>query len=201
MLKKTLLSLTIIILFSSSPLHATPDRSVHIREILLGTNETSYFSLVMIWQHPGSHYKATESVALRQYSLKDEKLIEETMIRETDYEEDSNRPEKVSKTEKLQAGFDLNKYLLDHGITYAFPHPELDPKKLMLNKKGIVLKGKRAKLIKSLKDIKHSLPWYDEDTIISGLFESGDYVFALLETGKVYADLDFHQGLTILKIE
>lgn len=123
------------------------------------------------------------------------------MIRQTDYEEDSNGPTKVGRTEKIQIGFDLNKYLLDHRIAYAFPYPELDPKKLILNKKGIVLKGKRAKLIKPLKDIKHSLPWYDEDTIISGLFESGDYVFALLETGKVYADLDFHQGLTILKVE
>ncbi len=102
MLRKPILLLTVVLLFSTSSLHATPEKSIHIREILIGTNETSYFSLVMIWHHPGSYYKSTELVALREYSLKNEKLIAQTIIRETDYEADSNERTRLKKMKRFR---------------------------------------------------------------------------------------------------
>ncbi|TGO03682.1 hypothetical protein PN36_02155 [Candidatus Thiomargarita nelsonii] len=98
--------------------------------------------------------------------------------------------------EQQQTPFDLNKYLVDNQIDYAFPIAMSDTN-IVFEQDGFFLQGKKAKaLLLSKSQIKSLVPWFSQATKIAALYKADKNYFVLLEAGYHY--MDFLQAVVVI---
>lgn len=99
---------------------ATPGSSTWKRQVLVGCNYSHFYSYLIERNQPGSYYEYFDTLSLAQYAITTGELVKQTVIRKTHYI-DPYAEENWMAEEQQQTPFDLNKYLFENQIEYAFP--------------------------------------------------------------------------------
>jgi len=197
MMKKLMQVMCLFAVVCTVQVWATPDSSTWRREVLVGCNDSHFYSYLIEQRNPGSYYKYIETLSLAQYAITTGKLVEQTVIRKThhlDFDAEGN----WMAEEQQQTPFDLNKYLVDNQIDYAFPIAMSDTN-IVFEQDGFFLPGKKAKaLLLSKSQIESLVPWFSQATKIAALYKADNNYFVLLEAGYHYMDMDFLQAVVVI---
>ncbi|RKZ83868.1 MAG: hypothetical protein DRR19_18510 [Candidatus Parabeggiatoa sp. nov. 1] len=177
---------------------ATPGSATWKREILMGCNDTHFYSYVIEMHQPGSYYEETYILSLAKYTIATGELVDKTIIRKTRHTDTDTEGHWIAE-EQQNTGFNLTKYLIDNQIDYAFP-ADMSEANIVVGKDGFFLQGEKAKaILLSKPQIVSLVPWFRQDTKIAALFMANRNYFVLLEAGAYNtADGNFSQAIIVI---
>ena len=198
----SLVTMTLWILGYSTSVWATPDASTWKRELLIGANDTHFYSYVIERENPSSYFEYTETLLLAKYAITTGQLAEKITIRKTlhlDKEGNNN----WTTEEQLTTPFDLNHFLTENHVSYAFPN-NIGDAQIVVKTEGFFLQDEKSQVVLLPKSkVVPQAPWFDQYTKIVSLYEINNNYYLLIEQRDEFGeisldDMDFQQTIIII---
>ena len=114
-------AIAIAIAFSASHAAASPERSTHRQQILLGANATNYFYIELVHVYPGTYYNHIEIARLCSRRKADAAFDDSITVSEVRHSIDPRTGVPRPPVVKPLPPFDLAGYLRDHIVHFPWP--------------------------------------------------------------------------------
>ncbi len=196
-----ILGISFGIIFFTTTGCATPSASNWQRESLIGANDKYFYSFIAERANPPSYFEYTETLSLAQYELTTGKLANKTIVRKTRHiDKEANNNWTVE--EQQTTSFDLNQFLSNNRVTYAFP-AETSETRFLLQEGNLYLQGDKGKSVLVAKSaLESKLPWFNQYSKIAAVHELNNNYYVLLEQGNELGgrslEDDFQQALIVV---
>ncbi|MDI6786611.1 MAG: hypothetical protein QMD92_07875 [bacterium] len=195
------IALTLVLLLACTLVYATPSPATWVRKIFIGYDENFYYCLSIERNQPGSYFKYNDHVFFCKYK-NNGTITKKILLRETHHQDTT--PLGIGSwthKEKIKSPFELETYLIENHIFYAFPSDNLRSYNIVFDEDGMTLKKEKNKiLLIGSNELNKYIKGYVKNMKVVEYYESKNYFYFVVKYGLGCYDADFCQAIVPINL-